>query len=185
MPRVDRMTYRSRVTRSTVATHAEVSAFIRTDPVFARCLADVAREMGIGGFLPYNSATLGIDQRRLMLTGRGLDDVRRLLTDRYELVVRFALACWRELPGSDIPDEEWPAGEEPDEDDLPGDVEVLGYDPKMVFYALCDLLVLDKQETAAMDAYLKSQRLPGVRAWRVTLQRAYRRAVSEMEQSGG
>src|SRR5207253_935071 len=103
------------------------------------CLADVARRMGIDGFLPYNSAILGADQRRLMLTGHGLDGVRELLADQYELVVRFTLACQRELPGSDIPDQEWPAGEEPDEDDLPDEVEVLGYDPRMLFYALCDL----------------------------------------------
>ncbi len=167
------------MTRSTVATHAEVSAFIRTDPAFARCLADVARGMGIDGFLPYNSATLGNDQRRLMLTGKGLDDVRRLLTDRSELVVRFVLACWRELPGSDVPEQEWPAGEEPDEDDLDSVVEVLGYGPKMVFDGVCDLLVLDRRDPSALDAYLKSLRLPGIRAWRTTLRRAYDQAVSQ------
>jgi len=158
-----------------------VSAFIRTDPVFARCLADIARRMGVGGFLPYNSATLGVDQRRLMLTGLGLDDVRQLLAGRYELVVQFTLACWRELSGPDIPEQEWPVGEEPDEEDLPGDVEVVGYDPKMVFDALCDLLVLRKQEPAAVDTYLKSLRLPGIRTWRTALHRAYRSAVSEAQ----
>lgn len=172
--------YRAGMTRSPVATHAEVSAFIRTDPEFARCLADVARQMGIDGFLPYNSATLGGDQRRLMLTGKGLDDARELLAERYELVVRFTLACWRELPGSDVPEQEWPAGEEPDEDDVDDVVEVLGYSPNMVFYAVCDLLVLTRQEPGALDAYLKSLRLPGVRAWRTTLRRAYDRAVSEV-----
>lgn len=166
------------MTRSAVATHAEVSAFIRTDPAFARCLTDLAGRMGIGGFLPYDSAALGHDQRRLMLTGQGLDDVRRLLADHYDLVVRFTLAGWRELPGSDIPEEEWPAGEEPDEDDLPGEAEVLGYDPRMLFHALCDLLVLRKPEPAALDAYLKSLRLPGLRAWRTTLRRVYRIATS-------
>jgi hypothetical protein len=167
------------MTRSSIATHAEVSAFIRTDPAFARCLAEVARRMGIGGFRPYQSATLGHDQRRLMLTGQGLDDVRQLLADQYELVVQFTLACWRELPGSDIPEQEWPAGEEPDEDDLDDEVEVLGYDPKMVFDALCDLLVLRTREPAALDGYLKSLRLPGIRAWRATLHRAYGIAIAK------
>ena len=167
------------MTRSPVATHAEVSAFIRTDPAFARCLADVAQGMGIDGFRPFHSALLGVNQRRLMLTGQGLDEVRELLADRYDLVVRFTLACRRELPGSDIPDEEWPAGEEPDEDDLPGEVEHVGYDPTMVFHALCDLLVLRGQQPAALDGYLKSLRLPGVRAWRSALRRAYDNAVAQ------
>jgi hypothetical protein len=104
------------MTSSSIATHAEVSAFIRTDPAFARCLAGAARRMGIGGFLPIRSATLGEDQLRLMLTGQGLDGVRQLLADQYELVVEFTAACWRELSGSDIPEQEWPAGEEPDEE---------------------------------------------------------------------
>jgi len=169
------------MTRPPIAEHAEVSAFIRTDPAFARCLTDVARRMGIGGFLPYQSATLGADQRRLMLTGQGLDDIRQLLAEHYELVVQFTLARWRELPGSDIPEQEWPAGEEPDDDDLDGDVEDLGYDPKMVFDALCDLLVLRKQEAAALDGYLKSLRLPGIRAWHATLRRAYGNAIARAQ----
>lgn len=166
-----------------VATHAEVSAFIREDPAFRQCLAEVARALDIGSFAPYHPATLGRDQRRLMLTGQGLNAVHALLVDAHDLVVRFAVASLREVTRSDIPDEEWPAGEEPDEEDADALIAVGGYSPLLLFHALCDLLVLRQEDPTVLTGYLTSLRLPGVRAWRTTLTRAYRQAVAAAETS--
>jgi hypothetical protein len=165
------------MTTPAVATHAEVAAFIREDPAFRRCLAGVGAEVGVGEFRPYLSALLGEDQRRLMLTGHGLDAVRALLAEEQDLVVRFTVASLRELAGPDVPEQEWPPGEEPDEDDRDVTLEVGGYGPEVLFQALCDLLVLRDGDPAALGTYLKSLRRPGVRAWRAALTRAYRTAT--------
>jgi hypothetical protein len=165
------------MTTPAVATHAEVAAFIREDPAFRRCLADVGAELGVGAFRPYLSALLGTDQRRLMLTGHGLDAARALLAEEHDLVVRFTVASLRELSGPDIREEEWPPGEEPDPDDRDETLEVRGYGPELLFHALCDLLVLRDGDPAALGRYLKSLRLPGVPTWRAALTRAYRQAA--------
>lgn len=166
------------MTTPAVATHAEVAAFIREDPDFRRCLAAVGAELGVAEFRPYASALLGHDQRQLMLTGHGLDEARALLAGEQDLVVRFTVATLRELAGPDVPEQEWPAGEEPDEDDRDEVLEVLGYGPEVLFHALCDLLVLRDGDQAALGAYLKSLRMPGVRARKAALTRAYREAAA-------
>jgi hypothetical protein len=167
------------MTSAPTATHADVAEFIRTDPAFQRALGDLAKQLGIDRFLPYNSVLLGADQRRLMLTGDGLDGIRRLLRDEYDLVVHFARTCIRELAAADIPDQEYPPGEEPDAD-VDETVEVTGYPPQALFYPLCDLLVLRQQDPAALRAYLKALGLPGIRAWQSTLTRAYRDATGQL-----
>ena len=153
---------------------ADVSALLNSK-TYADTVEAIRARTKIQLYPTYPPPLQEMDRKNVEASGFAVEELQRILEADSDPLTRFSVAKIRQLRGEPIA-QDYPPGEEPDEDDADRVIEERGFAKGFLLINLVEYSLL-KERPDELEAYLKRRRTPQLKQYATQLRELFAAAT--------